>query len=160
MFSCFASASSLRANINGGVIGGILNSERGGGINEGVNRRSLSTLKSAMDMASDMDKAPTSSTTDMIALSKKIAQETEKLEKYMKENGLIMPSFDVDAADDFPKLPAEMQKSRLEIIHATKELRDLAVGPRESVRWGVWEVSSYLITTSVRNFVLMFSSTS
>lgn len=77
----------------------------------------------------------------MTALAETISRETAKLERYMKENDLPMPSFEVGAADDFPKLPEEIQRSRLEVMHATKQLRDLAVGPRESVRWGVWEVS-------------------
>lgn len=80
------------------------------------------------------------STSRMIALAQKIAKETEKLETYMKDNNLPMPSFDVDAPVDFPKLPAEISKSRQEIIFATRELGLLAHGPRESLRWGVWEV--------------------
>lgn len=81
-------------------------------------------------------------TTSMTALADIISKETAKLEAYLKENNLPMPSFDVDtAADDFPKLPEDMQKSRLAVIHATKQLRDLTVGPRESLRWGVWKVS-------------------
>lgn len=51
-----------------------------------------------------------------------------------------MPSFDVDSPGDFPKLPDEIQMCRIEIVNATKQLRDLAVGPRESIRWGVWDV--------------------
>lgn len=78
----------------------------------------------------------------MTALADKISRETAKLEKYLKDNNLPMPAFGVDAADDFPRLPNEMQKTRLEIIHATKLLRDLTVGPREGVRWGVQDVSS------------------
>lgn len=84
-----------------------------------------------------------STTMSMTALADKISKETAKLETYLKENGLPMPDFGVDAADDFPRLPDEMQKSRLEIIHATKLLRDLAVGPREGVRWGVQQVSIF-----------------
>ncbi|EGO53015.1 hypothetical protein NEUTE1DRAFT_105963 [Neurospora tetrasperma FGSC 2508] len=84
------------------------------------------------------------STSRMIALAQKIAKETEKLETYMKDNNLPMPSFDVDAPADFPKLPAEISRSRQEIIFATRELGLLAHGPRESLRWGVWEFSAKL----------------
>lgn len=77
----------------------------------------------------------------MVVLAQKISKETEKLEAYFKANGLPSPSFDAEAPSDFPKLPEDIQKSRREVIFATKELRDLAVGPRESVRWGVWNVS-------------------
>jgi hypothetical protein len=78
----------------------------------------------------------------MIALAQQITKATEKLETHMKANNLPMPSFDVDAPADFPTLPEDVQQSRLEIIHATKELGLLAHGPRESIRWGVWEVSA------------------
>lgn len=78
----------------------------------------------------------------MILLAKKITEETEKLNKYMKDNGLADPGFSVDAPGDFPKLPDDIQKSRQEIVYATKELGALVRGPRESVRWGVWSVSS------------------
>lgn len=155
-FSCSSSASPLKSNINnGGSLCETLSNEKGGGIKCKADRGSVSTMRSVSDLASDTVTAPASGTSDMVALSKKIAEETEKLEKYMRSNGLAMPGFDVGAADEFPKLPEDIQKSRLEIIHATKELRDLAVGPRESVRWGVWEVSSYMPTTSACNFMLM-----
>lgn len=78
--------------------------------------------------------------TSITALADKISRETAKLDKYLKDQGLPMPGFGVDAPDDFPRLPDEMQKSRLDIIHATKQLRDLTVGPREGVRWGVQNV--------------------
>lgn len=141
-FSGFSSSSPFKATVNGEESGKLSNGERGTRVNGKSDQNSLSTLEPNSDVASDAAQPPVSNTANMVALSQKIAKETEKLETYMKENGLVMPSFDVDAADDFPKLPEEIQKSRLEIIHATKELRDLAVGPRESVRWGVWEVSS------------------
>ncbi|ROV96758.1 hypothetical protein VSDG_05535 [Cytospora chrysosperma] len=151
--SCFASASPLRSNINRcGSIHKTLSNEKGSGINCNVDRRSVSTLKSVSDVTSDTVNTPASSTSDMVALSRKIAEETEKLEEYMKANSLAMPGFDVDAADDFPKLPGEIQRSRLEIIHATKELRDLAVGPRESVRWGVWEFLDVLALQVINNY--------
>lgn len=140
-FSGFSSSSSYKATVDGAETGKAPSGEKGARVNGKPAQSSLSTLEPASDVAVDTAKPPASATANMVALSQKIAKETEKLEAYMKENGLAMPSFDVDAADDFPRLPEEIQRSRLEIIHATKELRDLAVGPRESVRWGVWEVS-------------------
>lgn len=140
-FSGFSSSSQFKASVNGAETGKVPNGGKEAGVNGKSDQNSVSTLEPTSDVANATAQQPVSATTNMIALSQKIAKETEKLEAYMKENGLSMPSFDVDAADDFPKLPEEIQRSRLEIIHATKELRDLAVGPRESVRWGVWEVS-------------------
>lgn len=98
---------------------------------------------------SNAEAAPEQSTSRMVALAQKIAKDTEKLETYMKENNLPMPSFDVDAPADFPTLPEDIQKSRQEIIHSTKELGLLAHGPREALRWGVWEVSVHSDCTSV-----------
>lgn len=141
MFSYFATVSLSKADSDGGT-GKTLNDGEGGCLDGKADRRSVSTIKPVSGMASNTVGTPASGTTTMIALSKKIAEETEKLERYMKANGLAMPAFDVGTADDFPKLPEKIQRSRLEIINATKELRDLAVGPRESVRWGVWEVSA------------------
>ncbi|KUI59878.1 Sterigmatocystin 8-O-methyltransferase [Cytospora mali] len=151
-FSCFASDSPLKVNMQSGVIEKTFCNEKGRGINGKVDRPSVSTTKSVSDKASDKVSTPSSKSSDMINLSKKIAGETEKLEKYMKANGLAMPGFGVDAADDFPKLPEEIQESRLEIIHATKELRDLAVGPRESLRWGVWEFLDVLALQVINNY--------
>lgn len=76
----------------------------------------------------------------MVALAQTITRETEKFEAYFKANGLPLPSFDAQAPADLPRLPKEIQKSRQDIIFATKQLRDLAVGPRECVRWGTWGV--------------------
>ena len=92
--------------------------------------------------AAKSETAPEQSPSRMVALAQKITKATEKLETYMKSKNLPMPSFDVDAPADFPSLPEDVQKSRQEIIHATKELGLLAHGPRESVRWGIWEVST------------------
>jgi hypothetical protein len=92
--------------------------------------------------ASTMSTPP--STSSLIALAATITKETEKLDKYLKENGLPIPSFEADAPMDFPKLPAEMKKAREEVVRATKELGDLVTGPREGLRWMAWIVSSHL----------------
>lgn len=106
-----------------------------------VGPRDEDAVKSTTTGGATTTTVATTNGATMTELADKISRETAKLEKYMKENGLPMPSFDVNAADDFPRLPEEIQQSRLEIVDATKQLRDLTVGPRESVRWGVWDVS-------------------
>lgn len=78
----------------------------------------------------------------MGVLAEIIRVETEKLETYLKENGITQPSFHVDAPGDFPHLPDDIQESRQKIVFATNELANLVRGPRESVRFGAWSVSS------------------
>lgn len=78
----------------------------------------------------------------MLVLAETIRVETEKLQTYLKANGIAQPSLSVDGPDDFPLLPDEIQKSRQKIVFATKELTNLVRGPRESVRYDVWSVSS------------------
>ncbi|KAF4462214.1 O-methyltransferase [Fusarium albosuccineum] len=83
----------------------------------------------------------------MIQLAKKITRETEKLDKYLKDHNLPDPGFGADAPGDFPKLPDEIQRSRQEVVYATRELGTLVRGPRESVRWGIW---SFMDTLSLQ----------
>ncbi|KAK4031943.1 O-methyltransferase-domain-containing protein [Parachaetomium inaequale] len=132
------------------------------------NRRSFSALSASLrqkDVETNGVPAPASkvkvaksvtvpeqSPSRMVALAQKITKATEKLETYMKSKNLPMPSFDVDAPADFPSLPEDVQKSRQEIIHATKELGLLAHGPRESVRWGIWEFLDVLALTAINHY--------
>lgn len=83
----------------------------------------------------------TASTSKLIELAATITRETEKLDKYMNDNGLPTPSFEVDTLSNFPKLDGEMKKAREEVVRATKELGDLITGPTESMRWMAWDVS-------------------
>ena len=105
----------------------------------------------------DMNVLTTPSNTEappsrMMALAQTITEETKKLEAYLKANGLPLPSFDVDSPADYPKLPADIAKSRNAIIVATKELGLLAHGPRESVRWAVWEFLDVLALQLINHF--------
>lgn len=88
---------------------------------------------------------PDTDTSSLIQLAKKITEETEKLDKYLKANGLPNPGFSVDARGDLSELPDHLQRSRQEILVATKELSALVRGPRESVRWGAWGVSEIVL---------------
>ncbi|RDW66666.1 hypothetical protein BP5796_09415 [Coleophoma crateriformis] len=71
----------------------------------------------------------------LVELAATIKQETEKLDRYLKENGLAHPGSDVNSPVNFPKLPEEMMKARETVIQATKELGDLFTGPTEGIRW-------------------------
>ena len=84
---------------------------------------------------------PTTEVSNLVKLAQLISRETEKLDNYMRDNGLPCPTFDVDSAADFPTLPADILKSRQAIVHATDELKELVVGPTETLRWKAWEVS-------------------
>lgn len=83
-------------------------------------------------------------TSSLIELAAIITRETEKLDKFMKENGGPAPSFDVDGLLEFPKLPSDIKAAREAVVKATKELGDLVTGPRESVRWMAWDVGIHL----------------
>lgn len=101
--------------------------------------------KSAHHKVNGKTLKPDTDTSSMIQLAKKITEETEKLDKYLKANGLPNPGFSVDAPGDFSELPDHLQRSRQEILLATKELSSLVRGPREIVRWGVWGVSEIVL---------------
>jgi len=83
---------------------------------------------------------------NIVVLAQIISKETEKLDAYLKETNTPHPSFDYDGPADFPKLPDHMQKTRQEIIRASSELRDLVVGPSETLRWMAWDVSCFPVS--------------
>lgn len=90
-------------------------------------------------------------TTSLIELAGTITRETEKLEKYLKDNGIEMPGFGTDSPLNFPRLPDEVKKAREEVIRATRELGDLVTGPTETVRWMAWDVSNTPAVIYYRN---------
>ena len=77
----------------------------------------------------------------MSQLAETISTETKKLETYFQSNSYQPPGLDAESPLDFSRLPDHVNKSRLEIIEATKKLRDLSVSPEERMRWAVWDVS-------------------
>lgn len=77
----------------------------------------------------------------LLELASIIKSETEKFEAYLRDNDIPGPSFEPDGHADLPRLPEHVQMSRQEIIRATQELKDLMVGPTESVRWMAWDAS-------------------
>ena len=75
-------------------------------------------------------------------LSSIIAQKTAEIEAYLAAKGLPQPSFHPDAPTELgiAREDENILKARVALIDATKELRDLAVGPDDSLRYLPWEV--------------------
>ena len=72
----------------------------------------------------------------------KKAMNTKIVTDYLESKGLAAPSFDVDGLDEYPIPPTEEVpfKARLKLISLTKEMHDLALGPKEGLRFLAWDV--------------------
>jgi hypothetical protein len=81
-------------------------------------------------------------------LSDEISRNSKIITDYLSEKGLEAASFDVDGLAEFPINPNDelVFKARLDLIAATKELHDLALGPKEGLRYLAWDVSTALLT--------------
>jgi hypothetical protein len=88
----------------------------------------------------------------LVQLARTILAETEKVSAYLQKEGITAPSFSEDSPADFPKLPEEITKSRQAVVLATAKLRDLVVGPRESLRWMAWDHNNSLSLRFVNQF--------
>ncbi len=79
------------------------------------------------------------------ALSDEVSKNSKLLTEYLASKGLEAASFDVDGLDEYPINPNDEEpfKARLDLIAATKELHDLSLGPKESLRYLAWDVSTY-----------------
>jgi hypothetical protein len=77
------------------------------------------------------------------ALSDEISVKSKIITDYLTSKGLEAASFDVNGLAEFP-IPPEDEvpfKARLELVAATKELHDIALGPKEGLRYLAWDVS-------------------
>lgn len=76
-------------------------------------------------------------------LSQQISEKSKVLTGYLSSKGLDAASFDVNGLEDFPISPddEEASKARFELAALTKELYDISVGPKESLRYLAWYVS-------------------
>jgi hypothetical protein len=82
----------------------------------------------------------------MTQLSNDIAKNTKIITDYLLSKGVEAASFDVNGLDEFPIPPTDEVpfQARLELIAATKELHDVALGPKEGLRYLAWDVSTAL----------------
>ncbi|OCL11850.1 O-methyltransferase [Glonium stellatum] len=90
----------------------------------------------------------------LIELTDIIATETNKIDQFLAEHGLPTLSFDPNAPADFPVHSgnADIQQARRAVVIATKELHDLMVGPRETIRWMAWSYNDNLSLHAVYHF--------
>jgi hypothetical protein len=94
------------------------------------------------------DAKPSSRLSELSAI---IAQKTAEIETYLAAKGLPQPSFHPDAPAELGPIAREDEdilKARVALIDATKELRNLAIGPDDSLRYMPWEVSCHLCNSS------------
>jgi hypothetical protein len=78
-----------------------------------------------------------SSLSALSALADKISKSAKTIEKFLQENNLPEPSFDADGPKAFPvgDQHPEILAARDELIDSTQELRDLVVGPTDTIKW-------------------------
>lgn len=92
-----------------------------------------------------MTRSATESSVDRLTtLSRDIEEKTRFLTDALRSKGLEAPSYQANGLSDFPLTEAEAVKARQELVALTKELHDLVLGPRESLKNMAWEVGSCL----------------
>lgn len=79
----------------------------------------------------------------MTTLSEEISAKTKIITDHLTAKGLDAASFDVNGLVEFPisQDDEEPYKARLDLIALTKELHDIALGPKEGLRYLAWDVS-------------------
>ena len=79
----------------------------------------------------------------LVELGDEISKSARLLTSYLSSNGLDAASFHVDGLAEYP-IPSEATEAlshRQNLISMTKELHDLALGPKEGLRYLAWDVS-------------------
>jgi hypothetical protein len=97
-------------------------------------------------MGISLTKPTTESSVDRLTtLSRGIEEKTRILTDALRAKGLEAPSYHANGLSDFPltEVDEETIKIRQEVVALTKELHDLVLGPRESLKNMAWEVSHY-----------------
>lgn len=81
----------------------------------------------------------------MTELAQQISEKTKIITDYLSTRGLEAASFDVEGLAEFP-IPPEDEipyNARKDLVGATKELHDIAQGPKEALRSLAWDVSHF-----------------
>jgi len=90
----------------------------------------------------------------MTALAMEISTNTKIVTDFLLSKGLAAPSFDVNGLIEFPISPEDKipSKARMDLIAATKELHDIALGPKEGLRDLTWNSIDQLSLQAVYEF--------
>ncbi|KAJ5673631.1 hypothetical protein N7507_002758 [Penicillium longicatenatum] len=77
------------------------------------------------------------SSVSLTELAKSILEDAQALDSFLSSHNLPQPSFAADGVKDFPVGPehADIHVIRHRLIDVTKELRDLVVGPKDTIKW-------------------------
>lgn len=88
-------------------------------------------------------KMATASVERMASLAAQISEKTKIITDYLTAKGLEAASFDAGGLAEFP-IPSQDEvpfKARLELVALTQELHDIALTPKEGLRYLAWDVS-------------------
>ncbi|KAK8056578.1 O-methyltransferase- family 2 [Apiospora rasikravindrae] len=90
----------------------------------------------------------------MEQLSALISDKTKLLTDFLASKGLDAPSFSLDELADLPVSSDDNKpfKARSELIKATRELHDIVLGPRESLRALAWGSTDQLSLQAIWEF--------
>ncbi|GLI78315.1 hypothetical protein PoHVEF18_006626 [Penicillium ochrochloron] len=85
------------------------------------------------------------SSLSLTELAKSILEDAQTLDSFLSSHNLPQPSFAADGVKDFPvgTEHADIHVIRHRLIDATKELRDLVVGPKDTIKWMIMNVRSH-----------------
>jgi hypothetical protein len=87
-------------------------------------------------------------------LAEEISLTSKIITEYLAIRGLPPPSFDEDGFTELSISPADTEAytARSKLVAATKELHDLAVGPKESLRHLAWNSVNSLSLHAIYHF--------
>lgn len=76
----------------------------------------------------------TSTPSKIVQLAQQILENTSKVDKYLQEKNLPLPSFDENGPVDFGIKSKEIEKAREIALDSSLELHDLLLGPMLCLR--------------------------
>ena len=84
------------------------------------------------------------SSPSLTELAKSILEDAQTIDSFLSSHNLPQPSFAADGVKDFPVGTdhADVHAIRHRLIDATKELRDLIIGPKDTIKWMIMNVSN------------------